>query len=93
MKSFKIICICLSVYFVYHLVNGPRGLISWRNIKHDIQKNENILKELKREKDELELIVNLLRPGNIDPDLLSERAHSILGYAHKDEKIILLTNH
>ena len=90
MKSFKISVICLSIYFIYHLVNGPRGFVSWLNVRGEIQKNEKELHQLQKEKDEIELVVNLLRPGNIDPDLLSERARSILGYAHKDDDVIFL---
>ena len=44
------------------------------------------------EREQLEAKVIKLRPGSIDPDLLEERARTVLGYARPDEHIVILPN-
>ena len=90
MKSFKIALALISLYFCYHLVNGQYGLISWVRVRQEIQKNEQVLQDLTEKKRELTKIVSLISPGNMDPDLLDERARTMLGYAHRDENVVIL---
>ena len=40
------------------------------------------------EREKLEKRVDLLRPENLDLDMLEERARSVLGLAHPDELVI-----
>lgn len=90
MNSFRLGIVGISLYFIYHLVNGQYGLISWAHVRQDIKKNEKTLQELTSKKEYIENLVNFLKPSHIDPDLLDERARLMLGYAHKDEKVIIL---
>jgi cell division protein FtsB len=41
---------------------------------------------------EIEHNVKLLRPNSLDPDMLEEQAKKILGYAGKNEKVIVNQN-
>jgi len=91
MRLFRIIVFVLGIYFAFHLINGQYGLLSWNSLKKDIAKNETHLQKLTHQKNELEKIVSLLAPGSVDGDLLSERARAVLGYAKKDEKVVILT--
>ena len=90
LNTFALSIFGIGCYFIYHLINGQYGLIAWVHVHNDIQKNKQTLKELILKKNEVEMLVTHLSPGNIDPDLLDERARTILGYAHKDEHVIIL---
>ncbi|USO01990.1 MAG: septum formation initiator family protein [Alphaproteobacteria bacterium] len=90
MKLFKGIAFVFGVYFLFHLISGQYGLMSWHHLKREIAYNEVRLKKSTEQKNELKHMVTLLEPGNVDGDLLSERARVVLGYAKKDEKVIIL---
>lgn len=77
------------IYFVYHTVQGDRGVVSWIQINSEISKAENRLSFLKKEKEELEAKTSLLKKNNLDLDLLEERTRKILGYTYPDELIII----
>ncbi|MHA1539521.1 MAG: FtsB family cell division protein [Alphaproteobacteria bacterium] len=77
------------IYFVYHTVQGDRGVVSWIKIKSEISEAENRLTLLKTEKESLEAKTSLLRTDHLDLDLLEERTRKVLGYTYPDELIIL----
>jgi len=91
MKLFKGIVIGLSIYFSFHLITGKYGVVAWVKIKDELKTNNLKLQKLTDQKEELEKVVNLLQPGNLNPDLLDEKARAILGYAKKGEKVVILT--
>lgn len=84
-----VIGVCLSFYFCYHLVAGPRGYLCLMSLESDIASASAEHDALKEERTRLEKHVKMMRPGSIDRDLLEERAKHVLGYRHQDEMIML----
>lgn len=81
---------CVAGYFVYHGVQGDRGIIAWLVLNQQIRDANAAQDELAAERATLERRVALLRPDSLDPDLLEERARVMLNLAHADELVIPL---
>lgn len=84
-----VVAISLLGYFIYHIIQGERGLLSWRQFNLKIEQAEARLKETTAEQDILERRVHLMRPESLDPDMLEEQAREKLNFARKDEIVIL----
>lgn len=78
----------MLVYFMYHLFQGERGLLSMLALKAQLRKDEATLKDKENKKAVLEQQVHLLRPDSLDLDMLEERARIVLHYAHPDEFVV-----
>ena len=76
-------------YFVYHAVEGDRGLRSWLKLRQEIAAARVTEAELASERVVLERRVALLRPESLDRDTLEERARAVLDIARPDERVIL----
>lgn len=87
-----IIGLCLSVYFAWHIVAGERSMFRLITVNRMIEKVAADYDREHIEREQLEAKVIKLRPGSIDPDLLEERARTVLGYARPDEHIVILPN-
>ncbi len=83
-----LIAVTLVIYFIYHLIQGERGVLSWMRLKQRIDVAEKRLDEVQMEQNALEQRVHLLRPDSLDPDMLEERARVVLNFARKDEIIV-----
>lgn len=75
-------------YFAYHAVEGNRGLLSYFRISQQIADARAQLDEVQAERRSLEHRVSLLRPDNLDRDLLEEQARAILNYTRRDEIVL-----
>ena len=80
----------LLAYFTFHAVQGERGLFTWQRLKLDLAEAKVSEALLAGQREGLARRVRLLHPESLDPDLLEERAHALLGYGRDDELIILL---
>lgn len=80
-----IIAITLLSYFVYHIIQGERGLLSWMRLKQKIATLEHKLEGVKEEQSALEQRVYLMRPDSLDRDMLEEQARKYLNYGDKEE--------
>ena len=81
---------CLAAYFVYHAVQGERGLLAWLTVNQELAQARETQTALAETRADLQRRVVLLRPDSLDRDMLDERAHAILNFGRKDEVIILL---
>ena len=81
---------CIVVYFVYHTIQGDRGLRAYVNLSREVDEAASTLAALNAERDNLERRVRLLRPDSLDRDLLEERARAMLNAVHTDDVVILL---
>ncbi|RMD62910.1 MAG: septum formation initiator family protein [Alphaproteobacteria bacterium] len=88
--ALPVVAACLVGYFVYHLVEGERGLRTWLRLQQKLAAAEASEADLARARARLERRVALLRPDSLDLDLLDERAHDVLNYGRADELIIFL---
>ncbi len=77
-------------YFAYYTVQGDRGLMALNHLQGEVVKAEAVLAEVKAEREEVQRRVQLLRPDNLDPDMLEERARILLNQTHPDDLVILL---
>lgn len=79
----------LLAYFSYHMVQGEQGVLSLLQLRAKVEQAEALHAGLRAERRELETRVALLRPDNLDPDMVEERARVMLNFAHPDEVVIL----
>ena len=80
--------VSVAVYFGYHAVEGDRGLIAWWQVTQHLKSAEAAYAAVHAEREALERRVGLLGAERLDPDLLDERAHIVLGLARPDEVVI-----
>ena len=83
--------ILVFAYFIYHSVEGDRGLLALNNVNVRIAEAEKKLAELVEIERELEGKVIRLMPSSLDPDFLEERGRKILNFGH-DSDVVILTN-
>lgn len=83
-----ILAICLLGYFVYHLIQGERGVISWMRLNQKIVLAGEKLSQAQTEQTSLAHRVKLMRPDSLDLDMLEEQAREKLGVANSGELII-----
>jgi cell division protein FtsB len=81
---------CLSIYFIYHAVEGEHGINAWWGLTQKIDLANASLKALTDQRQTLEARAALLRPNRIDPDMLEERARILLNFGRPDEVVIRL---
>lgn len=77
-------------YFVWHAVNGARGLKTQDEYQLKINRLRKELDGLKADRELLEHKISLMRGAVIDRDLLDEEARNVLGRDDKNDLIILL---
>lgn len=80
----------LVVYFSYHMVQGDHGLIAYMSLQAKVAQAESRYAQVHAERADLERSVALMRPDNLDPDMLEERARTVLDFVHPDDVVILL---
>lgn len=80
-------CLLLG-YFVFHSVEGDRGIHAWLALDSKIEIAESKLAVLKGEREALEEKVAMLHPESIDRDLLTERARQVLNYLDQNDFVI-----
>jgi cell division protein FtsB len=79
---------CLAGYFVYHAVQGDRGIVAWMQLNQQIRVAEAELAKTDAERQEMEQRVALLSNTSLDLDMLEERARVMLNFAHPDDLVI-----
>lgn len=77
-------------YFIYHSLEGDRGLWSYFRLSQKLETLEKEYESLHQERLVLEEKVKRLRPESIDRDLLEKQVRHLLGYGHPDEVIIFM---
>ena len=80
--------VCALLYFSYHTVQGDRGVIAYLRLNGQLERAEMALMESNAARNILARRVELLRPENLDRDMLDEQARQILGLAHPDDLVI-----
>jgi cell division protein FtsB len=80
----------LVIYFSYHMVQGNHGLIAYMSLQAKVGQAEARYAQVHAERVALERRVALLRPDNLDPDMLEEQARTVLDFVHPDDVVILL---
>lgn len=79
---------CTVIYFGYHTVQGDRGLLAWWHLRHEVQQAEATLRKTVSAREAMEHRASLLRPDNLDLDMLEERARIMLNVGRDDEIVV-----
>ena len=77
-------------YFVWHAVNGQRGLKTKLEYKRQIFALREELAGLRTEREGWRLRTTQMRPEAIDRDLLEEEARATLDWADKRDLVVFL---
>ena len=77
------------VYFVWHGINGDRGVLAWHRLEREVEVARSELDRVRGERETLERRARLLYPQSLDPDMLDESARRLLNYGLPDEVVIL----
>lgn len=79
----------IGSYFVWHAVNGERGLKTKEDYQRQIAALQGHLHALKDEHRRWQVKVDLLRGATIDRDLLQEEAEAQLGRIGKNDLVVI----
>ncbi|MDE1147764.1 MAG: septum formation initiator family protein [Azospirillaceae bacterium] len=77
-------------YFAYHTVQGERGLMALTQLQTQVTEAKATLDQVRDEREAMERRARLLRPDNLDPDMLEEEARKVLDFTRPDDLVILL---
>ncbi len=83
------VCGLASSYFVWHAVNGQRGLKARDDYMQRLAELETTLSDLRAERARWRLKIDLARGETVDRDLVEEESRIMLGRVHKNEVIVL----
>jgi cell division protein FtsB len=79
----------LTSYFVYHTIEGDRGLRAWRGINEQLHAAADALATVQAERDALAHKVAGLDPKHVDPDLLDQQIRATLDLVSPNEVIVM----
>jgi len=82
---------CLFGYFVYHAIEGDRGVMAWLRMSQQLADSKATLATLQGERHKVQNQVALLSTS-IDPDLLDERARLMLNVAEPADRLVILSD-
>ena len=80
----------ISIYLVYFLINGQRGLLKYFYLTKQNQEYSQTLAKLKIENQYYNDRINRLQPNTLDLDFLDEQVRKKLGLIDKNEIVIIL---
>ena len=80
----------ISIYLVYFLINGQRGLLKYFYLTKQSQEYSQALAKLKVENQYYNDRINRLKPNTVDLDFLDEQVRKKLGFIDKNEIVIIL---
>ena len=84
-----VIGVSLTGYFLYNLIEGNHGLMSWLTLTREIRAENANLEAVRAQRQALDLRVSELKPDHLDPDLLDERVRATLNLVAPDEIVIM----
>ncbi len=78
----------IFIFFVSHIFFGERSLWKIFSLNNQISQAKKEYSILLDKKVKTSSEINLLRDNNLDPDIISEIAHKLLGLIHSDQIVI-----
>ena len=88
--SLQLLGACLAGYFVYHAVEGERGLLAWLQVHHELVGAKESLEAGLLVRQALERRVAQMTSSSLDPDLLDERARAMLNFSDPNDMVIFV---
>jgi cell division protein FtsB len=83
---------CIAGYFIYHAVQGDRGILAWLRVHQQLDTAHQELVATGAERAALEQRVSLLSNSSLDLDMLEERARIMLNFSHPDDVVVFGTD-
>ncbi|WP_442753793.1 FtsB family cell division protein [Methylocystis sp. JAN1] len=80
----------VAAYFVWHGVNGQRGLKTGEEYEQKLAQLRLERDMLKFQRMQWESRIALIKGENVDADILEEQTRKSLGRVHKNDVVILL---
>jgi cell division protein FtsB len=84
-----LLCVSALGYFLFHTIQGDRGVMAWLMLKQELRMADAKLAGLEAERLTLANRVQRLSPQTLDPDLLDEEVRLMLNLAAEDEVVIM----
>lgn len=81
---------CVAGYFIYHAVQGDRGILAWLRVNQQLEAAQVELAKSATDRAALEQRVALLNNSSLDLDMLEERARIMLNFSDPDDVVIFL---
>jgi cell division protein FtsB len=81
---------CVAGYFIYHAVQGDRGILAWLRVNQQLEAAQEELVTSAADRAALEQRVALLSNPSLDRDMLEERARIMLNFSDPDDIVIFL---
>ena len=78
----------LTSYFIYHTIEGERGLRAWGEVAQQLHAAKSELAVIVAERDALAHKVSGLDPNHVDPDLLDQQIRATLNLIGSGEVVI-----
>ena len=85
-----VIAALLIGYFAVNAYTGEHGLIAKQDLDQVTSQLTAELNAVRAERAVWERRVSLLKSDNLDPDLLDERARTLLDFAHPNDLVLML---
>lgn len=79
---------CIAGYFIYHAVQGDRGILAWLRVNQQLDMAHQELSATTAEREAMERRVSLLSNSSLDLDMLEERARVMLNFSHPDDVVV-----
>jgi cell division protein FtsB len=83
-----VLAITIIGYFLYHTVQGERGLVAYAALSEQARIGDWRLAQIRAKRLEIEHNVRLLRPDSLDLDMLEERSRAVLNVIDDDDVLI-----
>ncbi len=81
---------CVAGYFIYHAVQGDRGILAWLRVNQQLEASQLELAASAAERAALEQRVALLSNSSLDLDMLEERARVMLNFSDPDDVVVFV---
>ena len=72
------VCGAVTAYFGYYAIWGERGVLALENAQAELGVRQEQLAQLRGERIRLQHRISLMKPGQVDPDLVEELARAEL---------------
>ena len=83
-------CLLVLAYFAHHAVEGEFGLNAMERLEAEERRLDEELARLRAAREQMDKRVALMRPENLDPDIIDERARQALNLAHPHDVVLFL---
>lgn len=82
-----------SLYFTYHIYNGGNGFIAARIMNEELNRQNEVLLNIREKRKDLERHILLLKEGEYDRDYVDELARKYFLVGQEEENLLMIENY